>query len=190
MPFDVGEAVTSFRADTGQLPGPSPVPVGVYVYATNGFEKTKEVFIGVTHQYPPRSTITVTKEPCGVQMRWDVLKGRSTTWTFCIDASGWVMTKQCRTTHVLRGEGGDDLLVLECPFQDARRHTRASVVGDLRNALGGGARDAVGGRPRAVRVGGTRVSAVHVRQTKTISAGEPAASPLTTSGSIGRAASP
>ena len=90
-PTTVGEAVTNFRSETDKTPGPSPVPTGVYVYATSGFEKT-DALTGVTHHYPPRSTITVTKGACGVRMRWDVLKGRSTTWTFCIGSDGWVMT--------------------------------------------------------------------------------------------------
>src|SRR5438132_7339592 len=90
-PTTVSEAVTNFRAvQSGQ---PAPVPQGVYVYGTGGFEKI-DALTGVTHRYPPRSTITVTKAPCGVRMRWDVLRGRSTVWTFCIGAKGWTTERE------------------------------------------------------------------------------------------------
>lgn len=93
-PVTVGEAVTSFREETETTPtAPSPVPVGVYVYATDGFEKT-DALTGVRHRYPRRSTITVTADACGVRMRWDVLKGRSTTWTFCVGDDGWTLAGQ------------------------------------------------------------------------------------------------
>lgn len=91
-PTTVGEAVTSFREGKRGRDA-SLVPAGVYVYATDGFEKT-DALTGITHRYPSRSTITVTGDPCGVRMRWDVLEGRSTTWTFCIDSGDWVMTTQ------------------------------------------------------------------------------------------------
>jgi hypothetical protein len=38
-PVSVEDAVTSYRGDTGPAPsGASPIPEGVYVYATRGFE--------------------------------------------------------------------------------------------------------------------------------------------------------
>lgn len=93
-PASVDEAITTFREETG--PGsrkPSPVPEGVYVYDTVGYERT-DALTGAIHRYPSRSTITVTADPCGVRMRWDVLEGRSTTWTYCITSGGWEIAGQ------------------------------------------------------------------------------------------------
>ena len=94
-PVTVGEAVTSFRTETEiePVPGPSPIAPGVYVYATKGYEKT-DALTGVTHRYPSRSTITVTAAGCGVGLRWRVLKGRSTEWTFCVTREGWELRSQ------------------------------------------------------------------------------------------------
>ena len=93
-PVTVGEAVTSFRTDTETTPGAeSPIPAGVYVYATTGYEKT-DALTGVTHRYPRRSTITVTAADCGVSLTWRVLKGRSTEWTFCVTDAGWELRTQ------------------------------------------------------------------------------------------------
>lgn len=90
-PALVDDAVTTFRE--GGSRGGSPVPEGVYVYATDGYERT-DALTGVTHRYPSRSTITVTGDECGVRMRWDVLDGRSTTWTFCVTGSAWTLASQ------------------------------------------------------------------------------------------------
>jgi hypothetical protein len=93
-PVSVGDVIETFREGAETAPvGRSPVPEGVYVYATEGYEKT-DALTGVRHRYPPRSTITVTRDPCGVRMRWDVLKGRSTTWTYCIAPGGWAVASQ------------------------------------------------------------------------------------------------
>ena len=90
-------------------PCPSPArPEGVYVYRTHGFEKT-DALTGVTHRYPARSTITVTGDPCGFRLRWDVLEGRSTTWTVCVGPGRVVARETLRfggmrveTVHVRR----------------------------------------------------------------------------------------
>jgi hypothetical protein len=93
-PVTVGEAVTSFRTDTEASPAAaSPIPPGVYVYATRGYEKT-DALTGVTHRYPARSTITVTAAECGVSLTWRVLKGRSTQWTFCVTGDGLELRTQ------------------------------------------------------------------------------------------------
>lgn len=70
-----------------------PVPEGVYVYATEGYERT-DALTGVTNRYPARSTITVTRDECGFRMRWDVTEGRSTTWTVCTGRDGWTLASQ------------------------------------------------------------------------------------------------
>jgi len=165
-PTTVGEAVTSFRGQTDQVPGPSPVPVGVYVYATHGFEKT-DALTGVTHRYPLRSTITVTKDPCGVQMRWDVLKGRSTTWTFCIGADGWVMTKQDERHTFFRVTEATTYVCSDAPFRSPGdmpgRRLRVTCATPSAKEF---ETQWVVGR-ESVPVRGKRVGAVHVRQTST-----------------------
>lgn len=93
-PVTVGEAVTSFRTDTETTPAAaSPIPPGVYVYATKGYERT-DALTGVTHRYPARSTITVTAADCGVSLTWRVLEGRSTRWIFCVTAEGFELRTQ------------------------------------------------------------------------------------------------
>jgi hypothetical protein len=93
-PVSVEEAVTSFRTDTEPTArGPSPIPEGVYVYATIGYEKT-DALTGVTHRYPRRSTITVAAHECGVSLTWRVLEGRSTEWVYCVTADGWELRSQ------------------------------------------------------------------------------------------------
>ena len=93
-PVTVDEAVTSFRTETEPSPdGRSPIPEGVYVYATHGFERT-DALTGVTHRYPAWSTVTVTATDCGVSLLWRVLEGRSTEWVFCVSDDGWELRSQ------------------------------------------------------------------------------------------------
>ena len=93
-PVGVDEAVTSFRTDTEPTSDqPSPIPEGVYVYRTEGDEKT-DALTGVTHRYPKRSTITVRADECGVSLLWRVLDGRSTEWVFCVTPKGWELRSQ------------------------------------------------------------------------------------------------
>ena len=85
-PASLDEAVGRFR--TEQEPGKgSSIPSGVYVYETRGYEAI-DALGGARHRYPLTSTITVTSVDCGTQLRWDVLHGRSTTWTQCRSARG------------------------------------------------------------------------------------------------------
>jgi hypothetical protein len=92
-PVDVEEALTSFRGETTGASGESPIPEGVYVYATEGYEET-DALTGVTHRYPSRSTLTVAAADCGVRLTWRVLKGRSTAWTYCVSDDGWELRSQ------------------------------------------------------------------------------------------------
>jgi hypothetical protein len=163
-PVDVGEAVTSFRGETQPVSEPSPVPVGVYVYATEGYEKT-DALTGVTHHYPLRSTITVTRDPCGVRMRWDVLEGRSTTWTFCIASGNWVMTTQDERHTFFGVTRSTTYACSNVPFRTpddtpGPRYSATCATPSAREYE----KQWVVGRERLL-VGGKRVSAVHVRQT-------------------------
>jgi hypothetical protein len=163
-PKSVGEVVTSFREETEPTPaGPSPVPEGVYVYATDGFEKT-DALTGVMHRYPPRSTIAVTKDACGVRMRWDVLEGRSTTWTYCLTRDGWEVASQDerhtffgrteRTTYTCpstpfrpAGDAAGKTFEVACETSSARERGTGLVV-----------------RRETVRVAGEAVETVHLRK--------------------------
>jgi hypothetical protein len=167
-PTTVGEAVTNFRGDTDQTPGPSPVPVGVYVYATSGFERT-DALAGATHRYPRRSTITVTKDPCGVRMRWDVLEGRSTTWTFCIDSGRWVMTTQDERHTFFGVTEGTTYECSDVPFRmPGDRPSRGMQVTCTTSGATERETQRIVGR-ETVRVGRRSVSAVHVHQATSLS---------------------
>lgn len=167
-PTTVGEAVTNFRGDTDRTPGPSPVPVGVYVYATKGFEHT-DALTGATHRYPPRSTITVTTDPCGVRMRWDVLEGRSTTWTFCIDAGRWVMTTQDERHTFFGVTQGTTYQCSDVSFRlpGDEPSRDMPVTCTTSGATENETQRTVGREP--MRVAGKAVSTVHVRQATSLS---------------------
>lgn len=167
-PASVGDAVAAFRAELdGRAPAESPAPEGVYVYATEGSERT-DALAGVTNEYPERSTITVTTHGCGFRMRWDVLEGRSTTWTICTDGDGWTLASQDerhtffgrteRTTYTcqetpLRPAGGAPGAAVEhrCVTGSSEESGRSVVVGR-----------------ELVRVEGEDVEAVHVRRVTTL----------------------
>ena len=48
---------------------------GVYIYDTKGSEHVSALG-GASHTYPSQTTVTVTKTPCGAELRWDALKER------------------------------------------------------------------------------------------------------------------
>jgi hypothetical protein len=177
-PKSVGEVVTSFREETETAPaGPSPVPEGVYVYATDGFEKT-DALTGVMHRYPRRSTIAVRKDTCGVRMRWDVLKGRSTTWTYCVTRDGWEVASQDerhtffgrteRTTYICGGfpfrPAGDrpgTVDRVDCRTSSARELGTGRVVARETLRVAGEPVETVHLRKRTSFTGGIRGTAIH-----------------------------
>jgi hypothetical protein len=165
-PVTVEEAVTSFRTDTEPMPGASsPIPEGVYVYATVGYEKT-DALTGVTHRYPRRSTIAITAADCGVSLLWRVLDGRSTEWIYCVGGKGWSIARQderhtffgrterttyvCETTPIRPAEAsvGMRWRVLDCGTGEANERGMVRVIG----------------LPQ-VRVGNMEVETVRVRKT-------------------------
>jgi hypothetical protein len=167
-PTTVEEAVTTFREETETgLGRPSPVPEGVYVYATDGFERT-DALTGVTHRYPRRSTITVTPDPCGFRLRWDVLKGRSTTWTVCVDGGGWeVGTQDERHTFFGRTER-TTYTCTDTPLRPAG--DRPGATFDV-SCTTGSADERGTGRVAAretLRVAGEPVATVHLRRRTTL----------------------
>lgn len=123
-PATVGEAVNRFRAHLGtSKPRPDRLPKpGVYVYATQGAESI-DALGGVKHDYPARSTITVTRGGCGLTLRWDVLKGRATTWTVC--RSGRALTLS-RSAEVHTFFGREERTVYNCTAGSLYRPRRDS----------------------------------------------------------------
>jgi hypothetical protein len=165
-PVGVDEAVTSFRTNTEPTPAaPSPIPEGVYVYVTDGYEKT-DALTGVTHRYPRRSTITITAADCGVSLLWRALDGRSTEWIYCVGGKGWSIARQderhtffgrterttyvCETTPIRPAEPSVGMRwpVLDCGTGEADERGTVRVIG----------------LPQ-VRVGNVEVATVHVRKT-------------------------
>lgn len=164
-PVGVEEAVTSFRTETNAAPGESSsIPEGVYVYATDGFEKT-DALTGVEHRYPELSTIAVTASACGMSLLWRVLEGRSTEWTYCATPDGWEIASQDER-HTFFGRSERTTYTCEDtpirPGGDAPGTTwRVTCGTDTTEETG---RGEVLGR-ESIRVGGTAVAAVHVRKT-------------------------
>ena len=163
-PASVDEAVTTFREETqAGARTPSRVPEGVYVYRTHGFEKT-DALTGVTHRYPARSTITVTGDPCGFRLRWDVLEGRSTTWTVCVGPGRWTLASQDERHTFFGRTERTTYTCSDTPFRPAGDEPEAPFG----VACSTGSADERGpGRVVAretLRMGGRRVETVHVRR--------------------------
>ena len=166
-PVEVDEAVTSFRGETTGTPGESPIPEGLYVYATEGYERT-DALTGVTHRYPARSTITVAAADCGVRLTWRVLEGRSTAWTYCVTDDGWELRTQderhtffgstqattytCESTPILPSDRSIDSWPVTCTTGDADETGEARVVPAAR-----------------IRVGDSSVAVRHVRKATSFS---------------------
>ena len=165
-PATVGEAVTAYR-EQGNTRS-SSIPPGVYVYATDGSEQT-DALGGVTHRYPRTSTITVSGAPCGAALRWDVLRGRSTTWTVCTGTSSW-SKRSAFERHTFFGV--TDKTAYSCtstPFRPDgdRPGTTFTVACSTGKATEDGPGRVVG--VEALDVGGTHVPTVHIRTTTSFS---------------------
>ncbi len=171
-PVSVAEAVAGSRTETESVPSTrSPIPEGVYVYATIGYEKT-DALGGVTHRYPRVSTITVRAAACGATLTWRVLKERSTRWTYCTAPQGLLLKEQDelhtffgfaeRTTYVCDSTPikpadvsvGTSWRIVDCGTDDTRERGLARVIGVPR-----------------IRVGGETRPTVHVRKTTTFTGG-------------------
>jgi hypothetical protein len=167
-PVGVEEAVTSFQTETGSSPrGEPPIPEGVYVYATAGFEKT-DALTGVTHRYPKRTTIAVRPAECGVSLLWRVFAGRSTDWTFCVTSTGWELHTQderhtffghtetttytCKSALIRPGQGGPVRWPVSCTTGDSHEQGVGRAVGR-----------------EALDVAGASVATEHVRKRTTYS---------------------
>jgi hypothetical protein len=167
-PVTVDEAVTSFRTDTEPVPGAmSPIPEGVYVYATRGLERT-DALTGVTHRYPARSTLTVTAVECGVSLLWRVLEGRSTEWVYCLTDEGWELRLQDER-HTFFGR--TERTTYACA--DTPIRPRPPAAGAWQVTCSTGSAEETGSaryvRSGTVTVNGEPVRADHVRKQTTFS---------------------
>ena len=170
QPASVADAVASFRAQNGAAQADSLIPTGVYVYDTDGFERT-DALGGTTHRYPAMSTVSVTADPCGVRLRWDVLDGRYTTWRLCVDRGTW--TQKVRDErHTFFGIG--DQTTYRCPdtaFRPAGDEPGATfAVSCTTGEATERGRGTVVGRG-SCRVGDSAVECVHVRTRTTFGGG-------------------
>jgi hypothetical protein len=169
-PATVDQAVQRFRRDAMKAvesarEGLTP---GVYVYATTGSEKV-DALGGATHDYPARTTITITKGGCGWKLRWAALKDRSTTWERCRTAKGDVL-RSTDETH--RFFGTTEHTDYACGKTLARpAGDRPGTTWPFRCTTGTGTTQKGTGRvvERGVlTVGGARVAVVHVRWETTL----------------------
>lgn len=165
-PVAVRQAIAEFRAGKYADRGTN----GVYLYATRGRESI-DALGGASHTYPTTTTITVVEVPCGLDLHWAALSGRSTTWTFCRAAPGIALVSS-NERHSFFGE--HDHTVYSCasrvlipadsggrlafPFRCTTKS--AWEIGDMK-VLGRG----------AIPVGNEHVPAIHVRSTLTIHGG-------------------
>ena len=165
-PVGVDEAVTSFRTDTEPGTAESPIPEGVYVYATDGSEKT-DAFLGEKHDYPAQTTITVTAFGCGASLLWRPVKGRSTRFVVCATPDGWELRTQDER-HTFYGR--TEKTTYHC--EDALiRPTAGTTEWDVSCSTGTTDETGTAGfvGHETVRVGGEEVEAEHVRRETTLS---------------------
>jgi hypothetical protein len=71
----------------GATPGDGEVPVGVYRYATEGFEEV-DALGGARHDYPATTTVTYARADCGTEERWQPLRERVGAATSCAGTDG------------------------------------------------------------------------------------------------------
>ena len=117
-PVSVEEIVRRFHAGTVR---PDELE-GVYVYRTSGRESI-DALGGALHRYPGETTITVRKTSCGIELRWQPLEGRATTWTMCPTASGPELTVNAEEHTFF---GSDDTTTYAC---------KGSVIGTTRRSF-------------------------------------------------------
>jgi hypothetical protein len=144
---------------------------GVYLYTTRG-EESVDALGGAHHRYPAKTTVTAVTVPCGLELQWDALEGRSATWTLCatrrgIELQGW------EVVHRFFGQTDSTSYVCsESMLVPAQRTAGATSAFRCRSSRGqevGHVR--VVGIENVV-VAGTRLSAVHVRTVGQVTGGD------------------
>lgn len=164
VPAHVADAVAAYREHEVDAGNRSPIPPGVYLYKTDGFERT-DALGGTTHRYPAISTLTVIPTRCGMSLRWDVLAGRHSTWQICVARNGW-MQQTRDEQHTFFGVG--DRTTYRCTGTMFRPHgdtpgTTFPVMCITDDTVERG-RGRVAGREQRV-VAGSAVASVHIRTT-------------------------
>jgi hypothetical protein len=86
-------ATAAATGDTAPVAAATLPTLGVYRYATSGSEHI-DVLGGTGHTYPAETTLTVTPDGCGVNLRWDLLKERREDWRLCTTTAGVVWQAQ------------------------------------------------------------------------------------------------
>lgn len=143
--------------------GETSIPAGVYRYRTTGFESVSALG-GARHTYPRQSTVTVTPGACGMELRWDVLQGRHTTWQVCGPEGGGLVAGDWEDLHTFFSSA--DLSRWECspgpwlPTADAIGTTTSRLCDNGITKLAGELQ-VVGATTLAV--GGAPVDVVHTR---------------------------
>jgi hypothetical protein len=107
----VDDAVRSFRAEAGREGsggGQGEPPLGVYRYATRGFETVQNATAGgATHDYRGISTVALSTGSCGERERWQVLAGRWSEGESCPPSHGEVRST-VREFHEFFGVGQEN----------------------------------------------------------------------------------
>ncbi len=156
-------------SDDEQTPSPRPTapadsqPIGVYSYATRGFERLSATF-ATRHDYPSPSTVTVARTGCGVSERWEPRPERSAEWRFCLDAGRWRLDALF-DYHEFFGQAVRQEFLCDGPFVPRAPTLRIGFRWTDR-CRGAGSRVTVryeAMREQSISVGGERVEAVLVR---------------------------
>jgi hypothetical protein len=167
-PVTVDRAVKSFRhrsggALAGTVNGAAVPAAGVYAYRTTGSESFDLGVVNSRHAYPSRTVITVRRGGCGVQMRWEPLDVRSTTWETC-PARGFWTVASFDEVHEFFGQRNDrDYRCAGGPVAWSSERPRLSLASTCRSPQ---TTSVARGRSLGVEtvdVGGRSVKAVHVR---------------------------
>ena len=157
-PASVGDALRHFR-ERGRAPGKLE---GVYLYRTLGAESV-DALGGAHHRYPATTGMTATSARCGVRLRWESLEQRSMTWVLCSTPRGIELHTldqvhrffglTDRTSYACSG----DLLMVPGDRPGTARpfSCRSGGGGEQGRVLVAG--------HEVLRVGGRKLSAVHVR---------------------------
>jgi hypothetical protein len=156
------------------LPRTPPPPAaatqkpGTYSYATRGFDSVRALVTG-RHEYPPRTTVTVSKEGCTLLERWDAFPERWSESRSCIEGDRWRLASLV-DYHEFFGESlrerydcSGELIPRPAQIRTGFRWTDSCRALDGAAALGG---TALGGR--TLKVGGKRVRTVLLRLRATL----------------------
>jgi len=182
-PVSLDKVVQDYRGDTSTaaattLPADVKIPQqGVYTYTTKGSEQTQ--LLGTSkHEYPNPTTIAIRATDCGYRQTWTALDKRIEEWTFCKRPDG-LQPQSFRDVHSFYGRDDDRTYectgglfpltagageqTFTCKTDSTTRSDRVRVVGR-----------------EAVKVDGTTVDAIHLRDRVTLTGSTTTQTPGTT----------